>query len=123
MTLYDQSVITLYADRLYTKATWIVVGYTLIGFALGVPLGIVAGATASSTFQLGEAPLLAVFGALAFGALVTAIGNIVGETRAFSLKLQAQTALCQVRIELNTRYYAARPDPLHPASVSPRTAM
>lgn len=38
------------------------------------------------------------------GALVVGlIGYVLGIQRAFALKLQAQTALCQVKIEENTR--------------------
>lgn len=34
---------------------------------------------------------------------MSALGFLIGQERAFRLKLQAQIALCQVRIEENTR--------------------
>lgn len=38
-----------------------------------------------------------------FGFLFGAIGAAVGRARGFDLRLQAQLALCQLQIEVNTR--------------------
>lgn len=46
-----------------------------------------------------EADLFAALGAVVAGL----IGYAIGTEKAFQLKLQAQTALCQVKIEENTR--------------------
>ena len=92
MVEYDPQVIYKFADRLYKQANSIIAIYTLIGGLTGgaigyyfaIPLGI-----KSLTI------LCALF--LAF------LGFALGNERAFTLKLQAQTALCQVEIEANTR--------------------
>lgn len=87
---YDSKIIVEFANRLYSKANTIIVIYTI----LGIILGAIAGSAASS----GSAAAMAI-GALILGA----IGYSLGSERAFQLKLQAQTALCQVQIEKNTR--------------------
>lgn len=92
---YDRSVIQEFADKLYARARAIVVVFTLVGFFVGLVAG---GALSNSALRvLGPAGVVvvAVVGAL--------IGLVIGQSRAFMLKLQAQTALCQAQIEENTR--------------------
>jgi len=88
MIEYDARIIYQFADALYRQARSIVLTYTLIGFLLGGVGGFVV-----------AAEFAAIAGALILGLL----GYVVGQQRAFQLKLQAQIALCQVRIEENTR--------------------
>jgi hypothetical protein len=88
MARYESSLIYQFADRLYGRASSTIVAYTalfaLIGFSAGL---IYAGATVG----------------LIAAVLLGAIGYVFGSEKAFQLKLQAQTALCQVQIEENTR--------------------
>lgn len=88
MATYDPKIIQEFAEGLYSRATTIVV-VSVLFFAL---VGGIAGyflIRGSGTVVL-----------LAIGA---AVGYYLGSQRAFLLKLQAQTALCQVEIERNTR--------------------
>ena len=85
---YDEKVIFEFASRLYKKARSIVVTYSFLGAIVGAGSGLALaqGAGAGFGFLIG---LL--------------IGYTIGTDRSFSLKLQAQTALCQLQIEKNTR--------------------
>ena len=88
MQKYDSSVIESFAQALYDRAGTIVLVNT-VGFAL------VAAAGGYFMFK----GLGATLGLLLGGGL----GFYLGQQKAFVLKLQAQTALCQVQIETNTR--------------------
>lgn len=91
--LYDEKIIQAMAAKLYSQADSIVRSHTVAGFFLGFLAGLVAGAAA------GEGGSWAVW----FG-VVSAIGGAAsGRSKAFSLRVQAQTALCQLQIERNTR--------------------
>lgn len=85
---YDPSVIQEFADRLYQKANGIIRNYTIAGVIL---LGF-AGLSTSD-------PIFGAVGAVVGGV----IGCAIGKEKAFSYKLQAQTALCQVQVEINSR--------------------
>lgn len=85
-TRYDATVIQQYADGLYAQAKRTVIVHALLGALIGLAAAFVT-------------PVLGLLGAL----LVGAIGYVIGQNKAFSLRLQAQTALCQVQIERNTR--------------------
>lgn len=91
---YDPSVIADFAQRLYDRAETAVGLYTIggavIGLALGGALGIVWGINTIGAALIGTAVL-------------GYLGYMAGSGRAFRLKLEAQTALCQVEIERNTR--------------------
>ena len=87
MTEYDAAVIKKFADALYRQAAGIVITYTVMGVIIGWLGGSWMGGGSGS---LG--------GAIIFGA----IGYMLGTQKAFVLKLQAQVALCQVKIEENT---------------------
>lgn len=86
---YDAKVIVEFADKLYAKAKSIVAAYTLFGFLLGC----LGGAAINQTGGLGAVAAL----------ILGVIGYAMGTDKAFQLRLQAQTALCQVQIEQNTR--------------------
>jgi len=118
--LYDPRVIERFAERLYEKARSFVVGSVVVGAALGSGFGAVP------LTPLGESwPIPAIFGfaTLLVGGIVGAMcGYVIGDTRAFGYKLQAQTALLNLQIERNT-YAAAqvggRPAPSREASPRP----
>ena len=87
---YDADIIREFAAKLYLRARSLAAVYTLIGTFLG---GLVGGATAS------ENPIALWLSILMFGI----IGYMIGREKAFAMKLEAQTALAQVQIEMNTR--------------------
>ncbi|WXH27282.1 hypothetical protein WA016_01198 [Myxococcus stipitatus] len=89
---YDPNIIQTHAESLYEQAKGVVVRGGLAGFAVGAFIGYaVGGSEGGST--------LAVIG----GALLAIIGVAMARSRALTLQLQAQMALCQVAIEANTR--------------------
>ncbi len=87
MVQYDPKVIQEFADQMYNKANIVIGFYTIVGILIGG----VGGYAVSK--------VIALIGLLIGGA----IGYFIGSGKAFSLKLQAQTALCQVKIEENTK--------------------
>lgn len=89
---YDPKIIQEFSDRLYAKANSIIRSYAIVGVLL---LGIGGLATQEPMFGL----IVAVLGGV--------IGYMLGKEKAFSYKLQAQTALCQVQIETNSRQSAS----------------
>lgn len=97
MTKYDPEIIQKFADRLYRQARSIVAVYGVLG---GLTGGIMALGLYATNEQL-VLPLLAML-------LFVGIGVLIGQSRAFALRLQAQTALCQVCIERNTAAVAGR---------------
>ncbi len=90
MLSYDSRVIYGFAERLYKQANTIVATYTVLGVFVG-GVGLYVASSGSGALSLIGAAILG------------AIGYLLGSQRAFVLKLQAQTALCQVKIEENTR--------------------
>ncbi len=90
MVQYDANIIYKFAQDLYRSARRIIITYTLVGAILGLVIGYLP----TQSFGLS-----ALIGALLLGL----IGYALGEQRAFHLRLQAQIALCQVKIEENTR--------------------
>jgi len=94
MASFDPSVIQEFAEALYRRAGTIAFFYAFLVAILGGGLGFVAGQATS----LGAGP-----GALAMLVLGALLGAALGREKAFALRLQAQTALCQVQIEKNTR--------------------
>jgi len=95
--MYDAATVHSYAARLYARARNCVVSYPLLGIGLGLSLGyIVAGLL--GPMGTPRMPYEAL-GILIFGGT----GFSLGSSRALALRLQAQTALCQIRIEENTR--------------------
>lgn len=90
MVQYDSGVIYQAAERLNRSAQTTIAIYTIAGILLGLVGG--------SSLGRGMG-LLALLGAVILGVL----GFAIGTQRAFVLKLQAQTALCQAKVEENTR--------------------
>lgn len=93
MIRYDASIIREFAQSLYNQAESTVLIYTIGGIVIGVGLG----------YLISTVALL--IGAVIIGG----IGYMIGQARAFQLKLQAQVALCQVQIEENTRQLQITP--------------
>ncbi len=89
MVEYDPGIIQEFANELYRKARNLCFFYAFIfGAVGGIALGLFVGTV-----------WMAITGRIMAGAL----GYFYGLQKGFLLKLQAQTALCQVRIEENTR--------------------
>jgi hypothetical protein len=89
---YDPAVIQRYAQTLYAEAWMAVVSYTLMGTFPGLLVALLA---RSIDFGVALGMLAALVGCI--------VGYMFGAQRAFTLRLQAQMALCQVAIERNTR--------------------
>ena len=94
MKSFDPSVIQVFAEELYKRARTIVIFYGVVAGLVGGVLGVFVGQAAGVGAVVGG-PALLVLAAL--------VGATAGQEKAFALKLQAQTALCQVAIERNTR--------------------
>jgi hypothetical protein len=99
MTAYDSQLIYEFADRLYRQAGGIIITYTLVFAVIGGVAGLFYSNRSSYATGMSSGNTPAVVLAIGLGAL----GYYVGVQKAFALKLQAQTALCQVKIEENTR--------------------
>ncbi|MBI2813859.1 MAG: hypothetical protein HYX71_06210 [Opitutae bacterium] len=91
-TKYDPTLIQKFADKLYAQARSIVITCTVIGIIAGGFAGHFLG-------DYSTRKTYAIIGAVVIGLL----GFAIGQARAFALRLQAQTALCQMKIEENTR--------------------
>lgn len=102
--VYDPKVIEQFAEKLYRKASSFVAGSVVIGASLGAAFGAVP------LTSLGEAwPIPSYLGlaTLLLGGLLGAvIGYVIGDTRSFGYRLQAQSALCQLQSERNTAFVA-----------------
>lgn len=91
---YDAEVIREFADELYNRAAGIVFMYSLYGFVIGGAAGFLA------IYAAGGSALIV---GLILGAVGAGIGKRIGDKKAFELRLKAQRALVQVKIEENTR--------------------
>jgi hypothetical protein len=95
MIRYDDQVLQKFAEKLYARANSIIAAWSLVGLiAAGVGGAFIVMALDSSS-RLEIIAIAAVLGAI--------FGFVMGSSKAFLLKLQAQQALCQRQIELNTR--------------------
>lgn len=98
---YDPEIIQSYAAKLYSRANTIVAMYTLFGATIGFAVAFaIVRVLSTSLLGAGGPGLMEMLIGVVPGAL---IGYFMGMERSFSLRLQAQTALCQVAIEANTR--------------------
>jgi hypothetical protein len=88
-TEYNSDIIQAFADKLYSQANTIVATSTVLGLIIGGVGGFAA--------------LQNAVGAIVGAIMLGLIGFSIGQGRASALKLQAQTALCQVQVEKNTR--------------------
>jgi hypothetical protein len=102
---YDPRVIEQFADKLYRKASSFVAGSIVIGGAFGALVGAVPLTSLGNSWPV---PSAFGFATLLVGALCGAVvGYVIGDTRSFGYRLQAQAALCQLQIERNTALVAA----------------
>ena len=92
MVKYDAAIIQQFADKLYKRANSIIANLTVIGILFGFGIG----------YALDRANDLGSIALIVGAVLGAVLGYAIGQERAFALKLQAQVALCQVQIELNT---------------------
>jgi hypothetical protein len=95
-THYDPSIIRQFADRLYAQADMIMYRYAVYGFVIGGTAGCGLSLIANNR----DSPLIP---AMVVGLILGALAAAIGRERGFTLRLQAQTALCQVQIEANSR--------------------
>jgi hypothetical protein len=97
MTKYDPAIIQLHADKLYSEANIIIVIWITVGILSGFLAGFLL-----SVFLLKDliSPVIPI---IFVGVLFGFFGYKIGTGFAFALKLKAQIALCQVKIEENTR--------------------
>lgn len=93
-TKYDPEIIQTFADELYKKADSLIF-WTSAKLAL---LGLVLGAAA-----MVSNPSNVMIGSIIGGLIGGFIGFQYAQGKAFSLKLEAQRALCLVQTEKNTR--------------------
>lgn len=94
---FDPTIMEQFAEQLLRKADSVRVGSAIVGGVIGVIFGAVPLTPLASVW-----PIPAVFGfaTILLGALAgVLVGYVVGEGRAFRLRVQAQTALFQVDIE------------------------
>ena len=98
MVTYDPKIIRSFAEELYRLAGRVVL-MTILKYGL---VGAVIGAFAGGGIGGMEGSSILV-GVVIVGAIAGFIGKGVGEEKSFAFKLQAQTALCQVQIEENTK--------------------
>ena len=109
---YDPKIIEQFADKLYRKASSFVAGSIVIGASLGAAFGAVPLTSLGASWPI---PSYLGFATLLLGGLVGGlIGYVIGDTRSFGYRLQAQSALCQLQSERNTAMVAR--------AVSARTA-
>jgi uncharacterized membrane protein YeaQ/YmgE (transglycosylase-associated protein family) len=97
MTQYDPKIIQELADRLYKSANQVVVQLTIILGIFGAVIGVVIG-----KYMYYSLDMPYWLTGLIVAVLTGCTGYLVGKERAFALKYQAQTALCQMSIEQNT---------------------
>ncbi len=114
-----------FAGQLLRKADSVRVGSAIVGGVVGVIFGAVPLTPLASVWPI---PAIFGFATILLGALAgVLVGYVVGEGRAFRLRVQAQTALFQVDIErrlesalaVQGRLIAAALAPLVPAAVPP----
>lgn len=92
MNMSDAKIIVDFASQLYARARLMVLRGAVAGAATGFLVTL--GTTSALGGQAGAGQATGI--SLIIGAI---IGGVWGNARAFTLKLQAQTALCQVEIE------------------------
>jgi hypothetical protein len=95
---YDASIINTYARQLYDRAFVVIATHIVVAAAIAATAVFVAQTFTNAGPQTSDV--------LLFAAGAGLLGFLIGRQRAFWLRLQAQTALCQAQIEANTRNLA-----------------
>jgi hypothetical protein len=98
---YDASVLSQYADSLYRKAAWVTFKCGAVGAGIGAIPMLVLTNVMSTVPSIG--PIDPAVGWAILIIVGTLIGVAIGQRRSFQYRLQAQTVLCQMQIEYNTR--------------------
>jgi hypothetical protein len=94
---FDPTIMEQFAGQLLRKADSVRVGSAIVGGVVGVIFGAVPLTPLASVWPI---PAIFGFATILLGALAgVLVGYVVGEGRAFRLRVQAQTALFQVDIE------------------------
>ncbi len=94
---FDPAIMEQFAQQLLRKADSVRVGSAVVGGVVGVIFGAVPLTPLASVWPI---PAIFGFATILLGALAgVLVGYVVGEGRAFRLRVQAQTALFQVDIE------------------------
>jgi hypothetical protein len=94
---FDPAIMEQFAGQLLRKADSVRVGSAIVGGVIGVIFGAVPLTPLASVWPI---PAIFGFATILLGALAgVLVGYVVGEGRAFRLRVQAQTALFQVDIE------------------------
>jgi hypothetical protein len=101
---YDPSVLQSQAERLYWRASRLLAERTVLWALLGF-----AGTFVSLSLLQSIGDVSPVGGSFVGGALLGWLGYRSAAEEAFRLRLEAQTALCQVQIERNTSRGDDRP--------------
>ncbi len=97
MQAFDPTILEQFANQLLKKADSVRVGSAVTGGVVGVIFGAVPLTPLASVWPI---PAIFGFATILLGALAgVLVGYVVGEGRAFRLRVQAQTALFQVDIE------------------------
>ncbi len=119
---FDATIMEQFARQLLRKADSVRVGSAVAGGVVGVIFGAVPLTPLSSVWPI---PAIFGFATILLGALAgVLVGYVIGEGRAFRLRVQAQTALFQVDIErrlesalmVQSRLIAAALGPPQPAA-------
>jgi hypothetical protein len=113
MVEYEPRIIQKFARRLYRRATIVMVVCTTMGVLFGgmggLGLALAATGVPLSRGEGGEGIVVglvtALIGGLGGAAILGLAFFLAGREQAFRLRLQAQIALCQVKIEENTQQY------------------
>jgi hypothetical protein len=117
---YDPKVIEQFAEKLYRKASAFVAGSIVIGASLGSAFGAVPLTSLGAAWPI---PSYLGFATLLLGGLLGGlVGYVIGDTRSFGYRLQAQSALCQLQSERNTAVLARAVSARFGAGASPRAA-
>jgi len=127
-TTFDPTIMEQFAQQLLRKADSVRVGSAVTGGVIGVIFGAVPLTPLASVWPI---PAIFGFATILLGALAgILVGYVIGEGRAFRLRVQAQTALFQVDIErrlesallVQSRLIAAALGPPPPAAAAPAPA-
>jgi hypothetical protein len=98
MAQYDPAVLQEHVDFLYRRARWIRFQYA----AMGALIGVIPTIVLASISKVADAFPVIPVGILLAG-LCAFIGFAIGSSKIFKYRLEAQTMLCQMQIERNTR--------------------
>jgi len=94
---YDSQLVQKFADRLYAEANRLVIHSTVVATMVGTIAGyVIAAVTHVQTIGF----------VLVCAVVAGGMGYVRGREKAFTLKMQAQQALCLMYTERNTRFVA-----------------